>query len=153
MRRNASSRVLYETAANLGSFYIHAGQRDKGLSLIDKALQINPDAHFGREKYQRLFVEYVMTRGRNGVTPLPLGDAIDKPFVREGRGSFLQFVVQKQGTRNLDEPQRQAAVKGILGMMKFSNHEAPMLLEALGELLSSIDDPKEDAKQLAAGLT
>jgi len=41
---------LYETYANLGTFYILAGDLEKGLPYIDQALAINPDAHFGREK-------------------------------------------------------------------------------------------------------
>lgn len=44
---------LYETHANLATFYIHAGDLQKGLEEVDKALAINPDAHFGREKYQK----------------------------------------------------------------------------------------------------
>lgn len=44
---------LYETYSNLGTFYILAGDFEKGLPYIDKALAINPDAHFGREKYQK----------------------------------------------------------------------------------------------------
>lgn len=50
----------YETAANLGTFYLHAGIFKKVLAYIEKALKINPDAHFGREKYQKLLVEYII---------------------------------------------------------------------------------------------
>src|SRR5262249_53360047 len=59
---------LYETEANLGTFHIHAGRLEEGLEHIGRALRINPDAHFGREKYQRLLVEYVLDRRRQGVT-------------------------------------------------------------------------------------
>src|SRR5438128_1240188 len=63
---------LYETYANLGTFYIHGGQPEKGLEYIDKALAINPGAHFGREKYQKALVEYVLLRKRQGKLTLPL---------------------------------------------------------------------------------
>jgi tetratricopeptide (TPR) repeat protein len=43
---------IYETYSNLGTFYILTGEFEKGLPFIDKALAINPDAHFGSEKYQ-----------------------------------------------------------------------------------------------------
>ncbi len=66
---------LYETYANLGTFYIHSGQLEEGLKHIDKAIEINPDAHFGREKYQRLLVEYVLMKRSKGVSGLPLADA------------------------------------------------------------------------------
>ena len=41
-----------------------------------------------------------------------------------------------------------AAIKGILGMMKFGNHKAPILLEALGSLLQ-YGYEKADAKFLS----
>ena len=36
----------YESEANLGSFLIHSGRFEEGLGHIDKAIEINPDAHF-----------------------------------------------------------------------------------------------------------
>ncbi len=63
---------LYETEANLGTFYIHDGQLDEGLKHIDEAIRINPDAHFGREIYQKQFVEYMRERRRAGIKGLPL---------------------------------------------------------------------------------
>src|SRR5262245_16982243 len=47
---------LYETMSNMGTFYIYTGELDQAAVWIDKALAINPDAHFGREKYQRLLI-------------------------------------------------------------------------------------------------
>jgi hypothetical protein len=53
--------VSYRRFANLGTFYIHRGLKagdkgladlKKGLGLIEKAVEINPEAHFGREKVQ-----------------------------------------------------------------------------------------------------
>lgn len=37
----------YETAANLGTFYFHAKRLEEGVPHIERALQINPHAHFG----------------------------------------------------------------------------------------------------------
>ena len=50
----------YESLANLGTFYIHNGDMEKGLEFIHKAIAVNPDAHFGREIYQAYLVEYVL---------------------------------------------------------------------------------------------
>src|SRR6185295_314833 len=47
----------YETLANLGTFHILAGDLERGKALVDRALAINPDAHFGRERYQKWLVE------------------------------------------------------------------------------------------------
>ena len=40
----------YETHANLGSFLVHSGRLEEGVAELQKAIEINPDAHFGREK-------------------------------------------------------------------------------------------------------
>jgi tetratricopeptide (TPR) repeat protein len=142
--RDKESRCpgLYETAANLGTFYIHDGRLEEGLEYIDRALRINPDAHFGREKYQRLLVEYLLSRRRDGVTPLPLGGS-------EPHATFTGFLSKKEKTNALDASEREAAVKGVLGMMRFGNHASPVLLEALADLLASRGGG-QDAKRLAA---
>ena len=59
-RPGGDSNGLYETHANLGTFHLHAGEFEKGLEHIRKAIAINPDAHFGREVIQLRLVEYVM---------------------------------------------------------------------------------------------
>src|SRR5262245_8534092 len=54
----------YETASNLATFLFHAGRPEEGIPHVDRALKINPNAHFGREKYQKFLTEYVV--GRKG---------------------------------------------------------------------------------------
>ena len=49
----------YTTASNTGTFYSHRGDHDRALEHLRKALAINPSAHFGREKYQVMLVEYL----------------------------------------------------------------------------------------------
>ena len=62
----------YETAANLGTFYIHSGRYEDGLKQIERAIQINPNAHFGREVYQKLLMEYLLECRVAGKIPVPL---------------------------------------------------------------------------------
>ncbi len=61
----------YRYLANLGTFYIHrwlgggadrAGMRDAEAArdLIARAIDLNPDAHFGRERYQLLAIEWIL---------------------------------------------------------------------------------------------
>ncbi|MFY0525059.1 tetratricopeptide repeat protein [Archangium gephyra] len=50
---------LYTTAANLGTFHAHAGDYPRALEELRRALVLNPDAHFGREKYQVKAIEYL----------------------------------------------------------------------------------------------
>ena len=121
---------LYKTYANLGTCYIHDNQFETGLKYIKKAIKINPDAHFGREIYQQHLVEYVISRkDDSGKFSLPLGTAND---------NFYHYLKKHQFTGSTKE-EIAKAVKGVGGMMKFSNHNSPVLLEALGDLLSNAD--------------
>lgn len=127
----------YETYANLGTFYIHDKQYEKGLTYIKKAIAINPNAHFGREVYQQYLVEYILSQKK----------AVSDSNTNKRRPSFYSFWTKKVGNSGLSS---QPAVKGILGMMKFGNYRSPVLLEALGDLLSlSGADVEENACQLA----
>jgi tetratricopeptide (TPR) repeat protein len=159
---------LYETYANLGTFYIFVGEWEKSLEYIDKALAINPDAHFGRERYQKYLVEYVLTcrraegrcmSGAIGVSVVALPDRafltqaklrlpLNPPepvYTKNRKAGFYVFLSAKRYPTG----DRAAAVKGVLGMMKFADHENPLLLEALGDILWDSHD-MQDAKQLAA---
>ncbi|MFL5342654.1 MAG: hypothetical protein ACJ8F7_21185 [Gemmataceae bacterium] len=144
----------YETLANLGTFYIHAGQLEKGVEYIDRAIQINSDAHFGREKYQKLLVEYVLSKQRDGKLQLPL--TITKRDGDRSPQSFLTYLKKRSDSSNgvPSADGRQSAIKGVLGMMKFGHYDSPVLLEALAGLLSydltGYDMPQDDAKRLAA---
>ncbi len=141
----------YETYANLGTFLAHSGDLENGAKVIDMAIQINPDAHFGREIYQKLLVEYVLSKGEGTSPRLPLNDAAreEPPSMFSGKHGFAKFIEGKA-------PGGAKAVKGVLGMMRFGRHDSPVLLEALGDLLIGKDGPygarktNEDAKQLAA---
>ncbi len=56
----------YETFANLGTFHIHNGNFPEGIRFLEKALQINPEAHFNRERYQLYVVQYLQHRSEHG---------------------------------------------------------------------------------------
>lgn len=122
----------YETYANLGTFYIMTGELEKSAEAIDRALAINPDAHFGREKYQKVLVQYAISRRKNGKQPLPLRSAEDGSNPEIG---FASYLAASAGEKRLSQAEKAAAIKGVLGMMKFGYHDHPVLLEALGDLL------------------
>lgn len=65
----------YRYLANLGTFYAHrwfrgGANRDmledlqKARELVAKAIEENPEAHFGREKYQLMFIEWLLAGPR-----------------------------------------------------------------------------------------
>jgi tetratricopeptide (TPR) repeat protein len=144
---------LYETEANLGTFYILSGDLDQGLKHIDKALEINPHAHFDRERYQKWLVEYAISRRKNGKICFPLRSSKAKDR------TFAEFIYHKLGLKEpyehmpfpfserLPVGESQKAVHAVLGMMRFADYDNPLLQEALGDLL--IFTNSEDGKRLA----
>jgi tetratricopeptide (TPR) repeat protein len=133
---------LYETEANWGTFLLFDGQWEEALKHVNKALEINPNAHFGREKYQALLIEYVIPRLKDGKPQFPLADVEVsvtyplsdpkglKPF--RSHESFFYFLSRTQ-RGVVDVPE---AVKALLGMMHFADFRSPIVLEPLGSLLS-----------------
>ena len=140
---------VYETHANLGTFYIHNGEFEKGAQYIGSAIEINPDAHFGREVYQKLLVEYVLQQRAAGNTlPLHPGERAAFGYSGEGFGGFVMLSQGIEGSASRDE-EADRAIKGVLGMMRFGNYDSPILLEVLGDLLSG-KALEEDAPQRLA---
>lgn len=138
----------YETAANLGTFYFHAGQFQEGIPHIERAIQINPDAHFGREVYQLKLVKYLMSRSPNGQLRLPLAE-INPEEGSLHSGGFRDFILTGIATDQHDEKTARA-VRGIQGMMRFGKFDSPVLLEALGDLWTVVPPGRDDANQLLA---
>lgn len=138
----------YETYANLGTFHIHAGRHEEGVKHLKRAIEINPDAHFGREIYQQLLVEYVISKKADGQIRLPLTGDDFNPYSQSG---FAKFVFASRNIEDSQEARAEEAtlaLKGVLGMMRFGNYRSPVLLEAVGDLL--LADWNNDAKRLAA---
>lgn len=142
----------YETFSNLATFYFHAGKLEEGLPYIDKALKINPDAHFGREKYQKYLTEYVLIQRKNDKNKLPLGDVTFPDVIIRNSDikinyTFENYLEQQLHPKNkleekhkyrseLTQEESTKAIKGVLGMLRFGTYTSPILLEALGSLLS-----------------
>ena len=139
---------IYETYSNLGTFHIYTGELEEALKWIDRALAINPNAHFGREKYQRWLVEWVQAGKPQHLEALEEPAESTSPPV-----GFARFILEKAGgdvKRGRDwGKHRAAALQGVLGMMRFADFDNPLLLEALGDVLMAGED-KENAGLLAA---
>lgn len=125
---------IYETHANLGTSYIHAGQLEKGLTHIKKAIEINPEAHFGREVYQQYVVEYVLERrdSASKTISFPLSIGTQPDFYTFLKERHFKDAIAAGSNKNTEIAK---AIKGISGMMKFGNYDSPVLLECLGDLL------------------
>ena len=139
----------YETAANRGTILVHAGRLEEGLKEIDRALAINPDAHFGRERIQKLLVEYLLEkRGDAAAVPLPADPDPDRRGVTEGPVGFAAFL-ESRGVSAGD------GLAGVRGMLRFGDYRSPTLLEALGDLLIAVpgDGDYDVAPRLLAART
>jgi len=127
LRKRERYGVSYETMANLGTYFFHAGRLAEGLPRIDSALKINPEAHFGREIYQRHLVAYFLSKGMS----IPMDSS---PSVKGAERGYAAFLARTQGTAGLSPKERAKAIKGVLGMMRFGDHRSPVLLEAWADL-------------------
>ena len=149
----------YETLANLGTIHMLAGNLKVGKEYVDRAIVINPNAHFGRENYQSLLAEYFLTRSKS---QHPAAESFGVIRPKGQFYGFARFILEKAGVRynrsDLEnskdaedvKAELAAAQKGVFGMMHFANYDSPLLLEALGDLLIAWPTNEDDALQLAA---
>jgi len=158
MAKEKKKPDVYETASNLGTFYISTGELTTAVKWIEKALAINPNAHFGREKYQRWLVLWILEKKTYELSLEQVQSERDFTRKRSMPVGFANFVArQEMGIHfpgstlvlRFTEAQRKAAVTGVAGMMYFADFNNPYLQEAMGDLLS-FGDIKEGAPQLAA---
>lgn len=111
---------LYTTAANLGTFHAHAGDYTRGLEELRRALALNPDAHFGREKYQVKAIEYLQ---RLAVTPglVQKEELLGLPLEPS---SYLFVMNPKKAILGRERPELPKDVlQGLVGMIRFGSGE------------------------------
>lgn len=131
----------YRYHANLGTFFAHRWFRtgkdyqdlediERGITHIRKALEINPDAHFGREEYQLKFLEWVASKPHVVEFPDPDISSVSTipTFLEVGpldsdRDTVYEFLIYR--TRTIGN--HAEAVEGIAGLI------------ALGEAWESLD--------------
>jgi tetratricopeptide (TPR) repeat protein len=80
-RREKLAPEAYAAHANLGTLYTFTGDWELALREIDRAMKLEPAAHFGRETYHRQLVEYLRALAADPVKTLErdfLGLALTK---------------------------------------------------------------------------
>lgn len=130
----------YRYFANAGTFrahrYLKAGALKEKLSEmkmarahIKRAIEIKPDAHFGRERYQLMAMDWVIAR-KNEATKKALGEWI------KGRDDWKEV----DNEQTLKSSGRKRAVEGLSGMVVLGGAwESPDVFEALGAALETKD--------------
>ncbi len=108
---------LYRYHANLGTFLVHAWLRQgadqttiddvkRARDEIEAAIEINPNAHFGREKYQLLVIDWI----------------INPPIAANSEylPNFLQW--ESQAYADMADPKEaDDAVRGLAGLVVLGN--------------------------------
>jgi tetratricopeptide (TPR) repeat protein len=137
----------YRCYANLGTFYAHAGDFERGLQNLRKAIAINPNAHFGRESFQIELIEYVAAASadselwsqssflRYAGYALPPFIGVDVPRMAESDPRRVSR--ERSEVRELS---RDDAWKAMAGMVRFGGLEGAELYRSLGELFLSSHD-------------
>ncbi|MEZ5988690.1 MAG: hypothetical protein R3F30_06125 [Planctomycetota bacterium] len=131
-------RHLYRYHANKGTFLAHSGRFDAAVAELERALEIDPAAHFGRERYQVDLIRYVAAcredRGlwaredwmlHTGVMPEKGLWSVTGPM------SFSAKPRSGAGTRKVDWTELYTAVAG---MLRFGGLEGPELYRSMGDL-------------------
>lgn len=138
-KKDSIQSGIYETYSNLGTFYIYTGDLKEAVAWIDKALAINANAHFGRERYQKWLVEWVVAGKPDGSGPR---------FIH-GAFGFAAFAKSKEApmTGYMEAARWEKCLQGLLGMMRFADFDNPLLQEAVGDLLA---DTPDDALLMAS---
>lgn len=123
----------YRYLANLGTFYAHRwfrngadreqfGDLEEARDLIAQAIEENPNAHFGREKYQLRFIEWVLSKpGYYGSDENYIAEAAGQPtgwipnFLAIGRDG--ETLPQTSDNTLLKEMGLEDAIDGICGLI------------------------------------
>jgi tetratricopeptide (TPR) repeat protein len=155
-RKAALKPGEYTTEANWGTFLVHRGDYEAGLAHLRRALEINPDAHFGRERYQVMAVEYliagkadpsVFERG-SFAWPIAAADALagrplpptTSPEDELWQQEDVLYRLRRNGIRHAPRPAVDAAITGVVGMLRFGPGTSPHLYAALGDLMIARGD-------------
>lgn len=119
----------YTTASNLATFHMLRGDHALAVPLLEKALRINPNAHFGREEYQLQLARFLVDETARKAKPLMDFTGFDP---REGEDDFKHEIEFGSGPATAEEAKARQA---IIGMIRFGTDQSPDLFYALGNSL------------------
>jgi hypothetical protein len=102
LKNETSKDEWYRYYANCGTFWVHRWARqgakgDKiqdvvhGRDLIRHALQINPNAHFGREKYQEMVMSWLVDANKGVLADQATGRS------SESLALYVEMILNRQG--------------------------------------------------------
>lgn len=131
----------YRYHANRGTLLAHSGRYEEALREIDLALELNPEAHFGRERYQRDLIRYIAAASADPKLWTEhnflswSGDSVMPGRTPLARLSFTGPPEVAVTTSTFED-----ALKGVAGMLRFGGLEGPELYRCLGDLCLTKQD-------------
>lgn len=136
------SEAAYRYYANAGTFWVHRWAQNGGKAseisqvarardLIKRAIEVNPDAHFGREIVQLRVMEWLIdlkTHKRD--QPTTLGEFLESS-ARSDAGSGPDSNMRFRGSLDKD-------IKGLIGLISLgAGWESPDMFEALDQCIAN----------------
>lgn len=134
----------YRYLANLGTFHVHRWLRagadrtrmddvKRSEELIAKAIELNPNAHFGRERYQLLAIRALLDP--------PKTQVFGHPSILDAIPDFPAKVSVERTKDLLAAVNHQDAVKGLCGLITLGDAwQSIDIFTALGDALSCQED-------------
>lgn len=124
----------YRLHANLGTFLAHDGQFDAALVELERALEINPDAHFGRERFQVDAIRYVAAAQRDAELFANHNYLTWSGYGLRFMGWNAELYPRESWVDNEREADTDAMYEGTAGMLRFGGLESAELYRTLGDL-------------------
>ena len=143
---SANKDQQYRYHANLGTFYAHAALRgrldngfERALAELEKALEINPEAHFGRERFQVDLIRYALAAKKDPSVWAKhnfltwSGYKLEKRYW-SGRIVRASFTAKQKEIAKDKKATWKAAYTAVAGMLRFGGIEGGELYRVLGDL-------------------
>lgn len=133
----------YTQLANLGTFHAHrwlAGSREtmsdleRARDLLVQAIELNPDAHFGRERYQQLLIEELLEPTLRPERPWPgLPVSVVHRILQRDQVVFTDHRLEEAGYED--------AAEGLGGLVYLgAAWESPLVWTSLADALGNRGD-------------
>lgn len=108
----------YTTSSNLGTFLGDKGEYEPAIDLLEKSVQQNPQAHFGREHYQIAILRYLQALAKEPALANEKDAALGLPFKNE---SALIFADQTKPKWFEAAHLREDVFVALAGLIRFGS--------------------------------
>lgn len=132
----------YRYHANLGTVYAHLGRYEDALVELEKAIAIEPNAHFGRERFQIEAIRYVAAAKRE---PRLWEEQDFLSYSGWGWRYLFRWVSRADEREIATDVNRKLvefrpAFEGIGGMLRFGGRDSAELFRTLGNVFADHGD-------------